>query len=61
MWTPIVEALPGGSESQLEADSEAIRVQRAILLCLGEIVSELQLLNARFEDAFETTIEATDL
>ena len=51
----------GKSESEAEKDTAQTIYQNETLLMLGAIFGELQLLNARFESAFETTIEASDV
>ncbi len=60
-WTPIVEVDSGNaseSEEQKHIDEQEFR--QALLATLSSIDHELHLLNARFEEAFETEFEGGD-
>jgi hypothetical protein len=61
-WTPLIEIDSGGkSASEQQKEIDATELQKKILITLNAIQSELRLLNARFEEAFETDIEERDV
>ena len=61
-WTPIFD-IDGSnlSESEKERLIDERTFRTAILAEVGAINQELCLLNARFEETFETHIESTDI
>lgn len=61
-WTPLIEIDSGNkSASEQEKELTELEFKRKLLSTLGAIESELKLLNARFEEAFETHIEGHDI
>ena len=57
-WTPLIETQ---DSNQDEMDISEAKFRSSILIALSSINSQLCLLNARFEEAFETTIEGEDI
>lgn len=56
-WKPLVETVT--EDEGLIMSAAVYRVKSLVML--GAIECELKLLNARFEEAFETGIEGTDI
>ena len=51
----------GKSEAEQNKETDSVILNNMILLQLGSIFCELQLMNARIEEAFETHIAAGDV
>ena len=62
MFTPIID-VDTGNKSESEQKKELIEIddRGSLLVVLGSIDNQLRLLNARFEEAFETQIEEADI
>ena len=61
-WSPIIEIDSGNkSESEQAKEISQLEYRRGVLANLSSINQQLCLLSARFEDAFETHIEETDV
>ena len=68
MWTPYVESSGGDStgggaaEDTLESiDSRLLNLLTLQITAQQEVLAQLRLLNARFEETFETRIEEGDV
>lgn len=61
-WSPIIETDTGNkSEGEEQKQISEQEFRQALLATLSSIDQELHLLNARFEEAFETEIEGGDV
>ncbi len=61
-WGPLVEVDTGNaSEDEKQKEITELEFRRALLTHQSSINQELRLLNARFEEAFETDIEGVDV
>lgn len=61
-FRPYSEGDTAGSEQRsIEVDNEAIMASSAVLSALSLIVKRLDLLNARFEETFNTKINGRDV
>ena len=59
-WKPLFDDGLGSESEQIKEISQ-IEYRRGVLANLNSINQQLCLLNARFEDAFETHIEEADV
>ena len=61
-WSPIVQTDTGNvSEGEEQKQISEQEFRQALLAMLSSIDQELHLLNARFEEAFETEINGGDI
>lgn len=61
-WTPLVEVdLGNKSESEQLKDLDELNFKNTVVNLLEGIHHELRLLNARFEEAFETQVCEEDI
>lgn len=60
-WTPIIEVDTGNaSEGERQKEISEQEFRQATIGLLSSVNDELHLLNARFEEAFETHLDGSD-